>query len=142
MADAVQFLGDRVVDLARWSSLHLGHLLDDFWKSITPKWPSPRDEFVENHAQAEDVGSPIDQVTLTPGLFRTHISGCSSHSGTLAEVFVSESETEVSNERFTRRVDQDIGGLDVSVDQSPCMGVMQRFGDCGNESRRLMKTRS
>ena len=28
-ADALQFLGDRVVDLPGWASLSLGHLLDD-----------------------------------------------------------------------------------------------------------------
>ena len=42
LADAFQFLGDRVVDLAGWASLSLGHLLDDLRKRITPEWSSPR----------------------------------------------------------------------------------------------------
>ena len=66
---------------------------------IAPEWSSPGQQLVEDDAQAEDVGSPIDPVTFAPGLLGTHVGGCSSHPATLAEVLVLERKTEVGDDR-------------------------------------------
>ena len=63
-------------------------LLQDLQVRITPEWSSPGQQLVEDHAQAEDVRSPIDPVTLAPGLFGTHVGGCPGQPATLAEVLV------------------------------------------------------
>ena len=41
---------------------------------ITSKWSLAGQQLVENDAQAEDVGSPINPVTFAPGLLGTHVS--------------------------------------------------------------------
>ena len=87
-ADAFQFLGDRVVDLARRASLGGGDLLDDFQVRITSERSATGQQLVEDDAQAEDVGSPIDPVTFAPGLLGTHVGRSSSDPATLAEVLV------------------------------------------------------
>ena len=123
-ADAFQFLGDRVVDLARRAGFRRGDQVHHFVASfvfvsaLAMNGLSPGQQFVEDHAQAEDVGSPIDPVPFATGLLRTHVGGCPSDPATLAEVLVLERKTEIGNERLSRSIDQDVGGLDVPVDQA------------------------
>ena len=78
---------------------------------------------------------------FAPGLFGTHVGGCPSNPGTLAEVLVFEGKSEVGNTRFTRVIDQDVGGLDVPVDQPSGVGVMKCLGDDGNQFRRIPERR-
>ena len=96
-------------------------------------------QLVEDHAQAEDVRTTIDTVTLASCLLGTHVSRSSSDPGTLAEVLILECKTEVGHEGVSRSVDQDVGGLDVPVDQSPGVGVVKGFGDRRHQFRRLVK---
>ena len=63
-----------------------------------PEWSSPGQQLVEHHAQAEDVGSPIDPVPFAPGLLGAHVGGCPSQPATFAEVLILEGETEVGDE--------------------------------------------
>ena len=78
----------------------------------------PVKQFVENHAQAEDVRSTIDPMPFAPSLLGTHVRGCPGNPATPAEILVLERQTEVGDERLARAVDQDVGGLDVPVDQA------------------------
>ena len=94
-------------------------------------------QLVEHDAQAEDVGSPIDPVTFAPGLLGTHVGRCARQPATLAEVLILEGEPEVGDAGFARCVDQDVGGLDVPVDQPSGVGVMQCVGDGGDQFRRI-----
>ena len=119
-----------------------GDLLHDLQVRITSEWSSPGQQLVEHHAQAEDVRSPIDPVTLTPGLFGAHVGGCSSYPATLAEVLVLERKPEVGDTGFARCVDQDVGRLDVPVDQPSGVGVMQCVGNRGDQFRRIPEGRS
>ena len=61
---------------------------------------------------------------------------------TLAEVLVSEGKSEVGETGLTRCVDQDVGRLDVPVDQTSGMGVMQCIGNRGDQFRRISERRS
>ena len=75
-ADPLQFLGDRVVDLAGWARLGRGDLLHDFSGANRPaEWSATGQQLVEDDAQAEDVGSPIDPVPFAPCLLGTHVGG-------------------------------------------------------------------
>ena len=145
-ADPFQFLGDRVVDLAGWAGFGRGDQVQQFVAGFVfvlglgYERSSPGQQFVENHAQAEDVGSPIDPVPFATSLLGTHVRRSSSDPATLAEILFPERKTEVGNERLARGIDQDVGGLDVPVDQAPCMSVMQGFGDRRHQSRRFVKT--
>ena len=98
-ADPFQFLGDRVVDLPRWTSLGLVSTCSMISGSESPRnGLSPGQQLVEDDAQAEDVRTPIDPVTLAPGLLGAHVGGCSSQPATLAEVLVPEGKPEVGDD--------------------------------------------
>ena len=68
-------------------------------------------------------------MSLTSGLFRTHIRWRSSQSPTLAIVLVSEGKSEVGETGFTRGVDQNVSGFNIPVDQTSGMGIMQCVGN-------------
>ena len=140
-ADPFQFLGDRVVDLAGRTRLIDDDRLDDVQERIAAKWSSSRQQLVEHDAQAEDVGSPVDPVAFAPGLLGTHVGRRAGQPAPLAKVFILEGEPEVGHAGFARCVDQDVGGLDVPVDQAPGVGVMQGVGDGGNQLRRIPERR-
>ena len=116
--------------------------LDDIQKRITAKWSLSGQQLVEHDAQAEDVGSPIDPVTFAPGLLGAHVGRRAGQPAPLAEVFILEGEPEVGHAGFARSVDQDVGGLDVPVDQPSGVGVMQGVGNGGNQFRRVPEGRS
>ena len=141
-ADPFQFLGDRVVDLAGRTRLGGGDRLQDVPERITSEWSLSGQQLVEHDAQAEDVGSPINPVTFAPGLLGTHVGGRAGQPPALAEVLILEGEPEVRHAGFARCVDQDVGGLDVPVDQPSGVGVMQGVGDGGDQLRRIPEGRS
>ena len=147
-ADAFQFLGDRVVDLARRASFRRGDQVQQFVAGFVfvlgfgYKGSPPSQQFVEHHAQAEDVGTPIDSVPLATGLLRTHVGGSSCDPGTPAEILFLERQSKVGKECVSRGINQDVARLDVSMDQPPCMSKVQGFGDRCHQSRRLVKAGS
>ena len=131
-----QFHGDRVVGLPGRTRIGGCDLLHDLDDRITSEWSVTGQQLVENDSQAEDVGSPVHPVTFASGLLGTHVSrGPCRDAATLSEVLVSKRNTEVGETGFTRSVDQDVGGLDVPVDQPSAMGVVQCVGDRGDQSR-------
>ena len=70
---------------------------------------------------------------LATSLFGTHVGRCPSDPTTLAEILVPERKPEVRDKRLSRRVDQDVGGLDVTVDQPSGVSIMQCVGNGGDE---------
>ena len=81
-------------------------------------------------------------MSLAARLLGAHVRGRSRQSAPLAEVLVLEGQPEVGDRGLTRGVDEDVGGLDVAVDQSPGVGVMQGVGDGGDQLRGLPERRS
>ena len=124
-ADPFQLLGDRVVDLAGRTRLGGLDRLHDIQERISAEWSLSGQQLVEHDAQAEDIGTPIDPVAFAPGLLGTHVGRRAGQPAALAEVLILEGEPEVGHAGFARGVDQDVGGLDVPVDQSSGVGVMQ-----------------
>ncbi len=76
------------------------------------------------------------------GLFGTHVSGSASKLGSFAEVFLLQSQPEICNIRFIAGVDEDVGGLDVSVNESLAMGVVECFSDRCHQFCRLSVRRT
>jgi hypothetical protein len=103
---------------------------------------SPVQEFIENHAQAEDVGSSIHSVTLPTSLLRTHVRWGSSEPTNFPEILFLERQSKVGKEGVSRGIDQDVARLDVSMNQPPRMSKVQGFGDRCYQSRRLVKAGS
>ena len=114
----------------------------DVQERITSEWSLSGQQLVEHDAQAEDIRSPINPVAFAPGLLGTHVGRCAGQPAALAEVFILEGEPEVRHAGFARCVDQDVGGLDVPVDQPSGVGVVQGVGDGGNQFRRIPEGQS
>jgi hypothetical protein len=69
-----------------------------------------------------------DSMPFATGLFRTHVGWRSCVSWPLVYVLLTQSQSEVGHERLAGLVQQDVAGLDVPMDQSLLVGVVQRLG--------------
>ncbi len=78
-------------------------------------------------------------MALAPGLLGAHEGGRPGHPGTLAEILVLECQAEVGDVRLPGSIHQDVGGLDVSMDQAARMSVVQGLGDRRHQIRRLVQ---
>ena len=127
-ADAVQFLRDAVVELAWRAGLEARHLLQQFRLRVGTERPASHQQFVEDHAQAEDVAAAIDPMPFATGLLRTHVGGRPGVAWPLAHVLLSQGQPEIRHERLAALVEQDVAGLDVPMHQPLLVGVVQRLG--------------
>ena len=101
------------------------------------KRASPGQQFVQHHAQAENVAAAIDPVALATGLLGTHVGGRSGVAWPLADVLLPQGQPEIRHERLAAAVEQDVAGLDVPMDQSLAVGVVQRLGHRRHQFRRF-----
>jgi hypothetical protein len=76
-------------------------------------------------------------VPLTAGLFRAHVGRRAGQAAELAIVLVLERQPEIGQVRPAQGIEQDVGRLDIAVDQPVSVGVMQCFGDPGDELGRI-----
>ena len=141
LADPLELAGDRVVDLAERARLGRGDLIHHLGARVAAERLPAGQELVKHDAQAEDVRAAVDAVPLAAGLLGAHVGGRAGEPGALAVVLVLERQPEVGHPGLVRGVDQDIGGLDVAVDQAPRMSVVQRLGDDRRQLGRLAERR-
>ena len=136
-ADPVQLDRDRVVQLAGRARLLRLDLLQNFIRALAPVRPLSGEQLVEDDAQAVDVGAGIDAVPLAAGLFRAHVGRRAGQLGAGAEVHIAQRQAEVCHHGPALFVEQDVGRLDVAVDQAAAVGVVQGFGHLGDEGCRF-----
>ena len=105
----------------------------DAWRG-----PRARGHFVEDQAEAPDVGAVIDD--LAAGLLRRHVGDRAHHdalprAGHRGHVRLRcgrrlhLGEAEVEHLHAIARADEDVGGFDVAVDDARAMRGVQRVGD-------------
>ena len=92
-------------------------------------------QLIEHHAQAENVGTPIDPMPLSASLLRAHVRGSSCKPCCSAEILLLERQSEVGHERLTRSLNEDVTWLDIPMDQPSCVSVMQGFSDRRHQFR-------
>lgn len=93
-------------------------------------------EFVEDHAQAVNVGGGGEAFGAALGLLGRHVGGRAEHLAGQREAGVvadAAGEAEVDDLRLARGVEHDVGGLEVAVEDAVLMGVMHRAGGPGQE---------
>ncbi len=93
-------------------------------------------EFIQHDSQAENVGPPIDQMAFTANLFRTHVRQRADDRVGLAVVFLSQRHAEVGQIRPVVEVEQNVGRLNVAMDDSFQMGDMDGLGHLSGELSR------
>ena len=74
-------------------------------------------------------------MALATSLLGTHVCGSSRDPCTTAEILFFEHQSKVAYVGLTRTLNQDIGWLDVTMNQPSCVSVMQRVGNRGNQFR-------
>ena len=83
------------------------------------------DQLVEDDPQAEDVGATIDPVSLAPDLLGAHVGRRAGQAFAPAEILFLQRQAEVGQIGLAGPVDQEVGRLDVPVDQPVLVGVVQ-----------------
>ena len=78
---------------------------------------------------------------LAPRLLGTHVGGRAGESGALAEVLLRRGQAEVGDARLALEVEQDVGRLDVAVDQAALWAWCSASATSGDQLRRLPERR-
>ena len=112
----LQLFGDRVIRLARRPGLIGRDLPEDFHGVALERTPA-RQQLIEDHAEAEDVGAAIDAVPLAIGLLGTHVGGCAAGAAAFAVILLPERQAEIAEVGRAGQVDQDVAGLHIAMDQ-------------------------
>ena len=72
-------------------------------------------------------------MSLAPDLFRAHVGRRAANPFVPAEILFLQRQAEVGQVGLAGPVDQQVGRLDVPVDQPVPVGVVQRVGDRGDQ---------
>ena len=94
---------------------------------------SSRKQLVEDHAETEDIRTTVNSMSFTAGLLWTHVRRSSREPVFFAPVLFLQSQPKVRNEGLAGRVDQNVGRLDVAVNQPFAVGVMEGISDRGGQ---------
>ncbi len=96
----------------------------------------PREHLVEHASDGEEIAAPVD--IAAPGLLRAHVGRraqeTAGHREVLARVECLR-DAEVRHLHSVARLDHDVGGLDVPVNDVPLVGEVQPVGDLGGDRR-------
>lgn len=96
------------------------------------------DEFTEDHAETKEIRSTIDQMTLTPALFRTHVFGRPGNNSRAGpRILAWEGDPEIDQNRLPLPGEDDVARLDVTMDEPRTVHYRKDVGDLGDRLRDL-----
>src|SRR5262245_206395 len=92
------------------------------------EYRSQRQQFIKSGAERVNIAAVIDHTAANQDLFGAGVTERANQFARACEPRVAGhlSETEVRNPDAAMRVEQQVGGLDVAMDDSDRMGVFQR----------------
>jgi hypothetical protein len=93
----------------------------------------PGQQLVQDDADGVDVGAGVDAVPLAARLLGTHVRRRAGEARPGAEVLLAQGQTEVGHDGAAVSVQQDVGRLDVAVDEAMPMGMVQAFRHPGDD---------
>ena len=111
-------------------------LLQHCRQPVSLDQPLSGKQLIENHTETVDVGAGIDAVAFAARLLGTHVERRAREGRPLAEVLFAQGQPEIGHHRVALDVEQDVGRLDVPVNQVALVRVVQGFGHAGNQWRR------
>src|SRR5579871_866745 len=96
------------------------------WRFQNKKWEQKL--VAPSHARTEEVGPALYRVPLAASLLRAHVGGRPGKAGPLTEFLLPQGQPEVGHVGLAAAAEEDVGRLDVAVDQPLGMGVVQCLG--------------
>ena len=105
------------------------------------KRTTPRDHFVEDGAEAEDIRSHVERLAL--GLLRRHVSGCPHHDALLrlCDIGVHTDrprQTEIEQLRRALCRDHHVAGLQVAVKNPRAVCLLEALGNLARDAKALL----
>jgi hypothetical protein len=100
--------------------------------AIAPERALAGKQFVEDHAEAIDIGPPVDLIRFTPCLLGRHVGrrpedlAVQGHGGVVRFAL---GQAEVHQIGPALDVQQDVGGFDIAVDDTMPVGVVQGISE-------------
>ena len=142
-AGAFQVRRNVTHELPRRLRLIVAHLPQQLPQVGRPEGQTARQQFVQHHAQAIEVGAPVDAMCRARSLFGRHVVGRPGDEALLARarLLVAQRETEVDQHRPALGGEQDVRGFDVAVDDAPRVGMAQRIEHGDGDPRRVLPRR-
>jgi hypothetical protein len=99
-------------------------------------------QLVKNHPQAVDIRAGIYPMALAARLLWTHVWR-SPGKGRPHTIFsFTKGDAEVRNIGPAFSIDEDVGRLDVAMDDIPLVGIMERLGYTNNDRQRRCPARA
>ncbi len=94
-----------------------------------------RQKLVEGHTQRVDVGPLVDDPAPGLGLLGAHVPERADHVAGVrqAEIAGESRQAEIGDPECTVGIDQEVGRLDVAMDDTQAMGVVERIGGLGTQ---------
>lgn len=95
-------------------------------------------QLVEDRTQAVDIRRGRQAFALTRRLFGRHIGGCAEDGGTHRQAGIilrQLGQPEIRDMRFALIVEQDIGRLQIAMENAALVGVMNSAGNLGHQAR-------
>src|ERR1700730_5462809 len=96
-ANPLQLLRDCLINLPKRAWLKVRDLFQQFLFRIALERTPAGEQFVADHAQAENVRTPIDPMPFSSCLLRTHVSGSPGILRASADIFFLERQSEISD---------------------------------------------
>src|SRR5262249_25914387 len=125
--------------LTQWSR---GGFMDGYqqFADIAGKGPFAGEQFVEDHTQAEDVAGRRKMACSACLLRREIEAGAKDFAGLGEPVFLfieRESQTEIGDDDLPLFIAQQVGGLEIAMDNAQIVGMLQSARDLGNQLGRV-----
>ena len=117
---------DRFIPLPGRSRLLKGDLPQQLLPIAAGKRRLQRQHLVQRYTQRVDIGPVIDRSTISQGLLLAHVTQSADQipaHGQAGEVLTVR-QAEVGNPKIAARVHQQVGGLDVAMDDADLMGML------------------
>lgn len=124
-ADTFEFAWNRIVNLPQGTRFGV-----EFASGSIGREGAPTGEhLIHGHAEAEEIGPAVDEMSFSTKLFGAHVGNGSHHGVAFAVVFFLEGDSEIRDVGAVIDIEEDVSGLDIAMDDALEVGIVQTVSD-------------